>query len=644
MSPEDNKQESDKEKLKETEPVLEKQESFEDISKSLEREIESNSENFSKQDEKVSSIEQTVNLSNPNSISEVKAKLNLEENLNHLNNQAEELTKRTKQSIEWLKLDDPKFDENSFYRVVDEKGFKDYQDNQIVRSSPTGTDSHVVKNFDIGHRPTSFPSFAKGEPNLSYAKEGEQNYIFESNIPMYRSGEKNPVTEMDIKGRHWAYRPIDQETGEVIKEMTPEMIKDVYKVDKEGNLYIQKKESASLDPKKENYNVELDPLFKEQFEKESYFRLKTYDKKFFDQNYSGISERGYLLDLDGKETASLPSQNIAGKTGDLKYSEFVEIEKQKFFHNHPELLKKHTQTLKKQEEMEKSKIYENPGDDPALRDLSDNVDKMMKYKNSPRASVVYSYLEDFAKKNPEKLQAYLRYGHEQYKNPNAYQPIWYEQLQHVSKMIELESAKKDKEGNENMGEDTRDNLTPEEKFKEYVEDLQLKPEDFQKTILDVGAGDASFAKWAKDHEVSSDIYSLEPSDEIPEGDKNLKGNAEQIPLSDESIDLVVSVAALPNIYLGEKDPEKKVSQSFSEMLRVLKSKGEIRLTRVLMGTKYESQRKLTTAVEKSLKELQEKYNIKVKKIRTPENDTYEYDKKNNKKRILAESFLIILQK
>ena len=100
--------------------------------------------------------------------------------------------------------------------------------------------------------------------------------------------------------------------------MTPEMIKDVYKVDKEGNLYIQKKESASLDPKKENYNVELDPLFKEQFEKESYFRLKTYDKKFFDQNYSGISERGYLLDLDGKETASLPSQNIAGKTGDLK--------------------------------------------------------------------------------------------------------------------------------------------------------------------------------------------------------------------------------------------------------------------------------------------------------------------------------------
>ena len=144
--------------------------------------------------------------------------------------------------------------------------------------------------------------------------------------------------------------------------------------------------------------------------------------------------------------------------------------------------------------------------------------------------------------------------------------------------------------------------------------------------------------------MSSDIYSLEPSDEIPEGDKNLKGNAEQIPLSDESIDLVVSVAALPNIYLGEKDPEKKVSQSFSEMLRVLKCKGEIRLTRVLMGTKYESQRKLTTAVEKSLKELQEKYNIKVKKIRTPENDTYEYDKKNNKKRILAESFLIILQK
>lgn len=139
----------------------------------------------------------------------------------------------------WLLLKDYSFDENSFYRIVNEEGYRDYMTNNILRSSPDGTPSHMVGRFDIGHRPTSFPSFDKGKPNISYAKEGEDNYIFESEIAMYKKGDKNPIHGGTIKGRHWAYRPIDQETGNVIKEMNSDMIKNIFKLDKNGNLYMK---------------------------------------------------------------------------------------------------------------------------------------------------------------------------------------------------------------------------------------------------------------------------------------------------------------------------------------------------------------------------------------------------------------------
>lgn len=182
----------------------------------------------------------------------------------------------------------------------------------------------------------------------------------------------------------------------------------------------------------------------------------------------------------------------------------------------------------------------------------------------------------------------------------------------------------------------------EETFKQYFYDLELKPEDFNKTILDVGAGEAQFAKYAKDHNISSQIYSLEPVQEMSEKEKGLVGYAEEIPMPDKSFDLIVSTGAIPNIYLGEKDVEEKVKKSFSEMLRVLNDEGEIRLARVLMGNKYENQKILTNTVEEVLKKIQEN-NVEVTKIRTPINDTYEYEK-HIKKDLLAESFLIIIKK
>ncbi|MEK7172709.1 MAG: methyltransferase domain-containing protein, partial [Patescibacteria group bacterium] len=84
-----------------------------------------------------------------------------------------------------------------------------------------------------------------------------------------------------------------------------------------------------------------------------------------------------------------------------------------------------------------------------------------------------------------------------------------------------------------------------------MEDLKLSPEDFDKKILDVGSGSGQFAKWAKEHNVSSQIFSLEPKQESKEKIKSVKGVAEAIPFQNEVFDLVVSNASIPNVLFGK---------------------------------------------------------------------------------------------
>ncbi|MEK7191969.1 MAG: class I SAM-dependent methyltransferase [Patescibacteria group bacterium] len=191
-----------------------------------------------------------------------------------------------------------------------------------------------------------------------------------------------------------------------------------------------------------------------------------------------------------------------------------------------------------------------------------------------------------------------------------------------------------------------DEKSDEEVFREYMEDLKLSPEDFNKKILDVGAGSAQFAKWAKEHGVSSEIYSLEPRKEnLIEKEKGVVAKAETMPFADESFDLIVSNAAIPNIYLGESSEsiQKKIRSSLDEMMRVLKSGGEIRLARVLIGKEYEPQRDLSKSIENALAELEKSGTVQVEKIRTSSDDTYEYQGHIPKK-LLAEAYLIIIRK
>lgn len=189
--------------------------------------------------------------------------------------------------------------------------------------------------------------------------------------------------------------------------------------------------------------------------------------------------------------------------------------------------------------------------------------------------------------------------------------------------------------------------TDEEVFQAYMEDLRLTPEDFDKKILDVGAGAAQFATWAKEHRVSSEIYSLEPQKEyLAEKDKSVVARAETMPFADESFDLVVSNGAIPNIYIDQRNADvvkEKVTNSLHEMVRVIRPGGEIRLARVLMRKASESQRMLSQSVEEALENLEANGNIQIEKIRTPSDDTYEYENHRPKK-LLAEAYLIIIHK
>lgn len=187
----------------------------------------------------------------------------------------------------------------------------------------------------------------------------------------------------------------------------------------------------------------------------------------------------------------------------------------------------------------------------------------------------------------------------------------------------------------------------EEVFRSYVEDLELQPEDFKKKILDVGSGTGQFAKWAKEHGVSSEIVSVEPYKELLEKQKGIRGDAIALPFRDGSFELVISNGAMPHVFRGEVPSEsvaEKVRARLEEMLRVTAAGGEIRLGCVPKGDIYENQRLFARALDDALHELGAEHNLAIEHIRK-EPDTYEYDESGTTpQRILARRYLIKIKK
>ncbi|MDD4062372.1 MAG: class I SAM-dependent methyltransferase [Candidatus Pacebacteria bacterium] len=178
-------------------------------------------------------------------------------------------------------------------------------------------------------------------------------------------------------------------------------------------------------------------------------------------------------------------------------------------------------------------------------------------------------------------------------------------------------------------------------FDEYVESLNLSLEDFNKDILDVGSGFSEFAKYARENNISSSVFSLDPIRKMEETEKSVKGIVEKLPFRDESFDLIISHCAIPNIFIGED--LRKIEASFLEMMRVLKKNGEIRLGNVLKGDIYPNQRDFVLNLNQTLDKLKEEFNVEIEERLIPNRVNYEY-LKDGSKRGLSKSYFVKIKK
>lgn len=133
---------------------------------------------------------------------------------------------------------------------------------------------------------------------------------------------------------------------------------------------------------------------------------------------------------------------------------------------------------------------------------------------------------------------------------------------------------------------------------EYVRDLKLNIEELGgKMVLDIGAGTRGFAKYLEEERIEAEVYSLDPvflirrKKEAAAGnrgylskafkdtdtpnikDRTIIGLGEAIPFKDETFDYVLSEYALPQYAYSRE----QISNFFSEVIRVVKKEGEIRL-------------------------------------------------------------------
>jgi hypothetical protein len=115
------------------------------------------------------------------------------------------------------------------YRAVNEAAYKDLIDSGVVRgraaAAPMTSSGASGLSQLIGDRPTAFPSFERGKVLTSYLPKTGQGFIYETDIPMVRRGEINPITGERIRGRHFAARPINPITGDVLSEIPASAVK-----------------------------------------------------------------------------------------------------------------------------------------------------------------------------------------------------------------------------------------------------------------------------------------------------------------------------------------------------------------------------------------------------------------------------------
>lgn len=144
-----------------------------------------------------------------------------------------------------------------------------------------------------------------------------------------------------------------------------------------------------------------------------------------------------------------------------------------------------------------------------------------------------------------------------------------------------------------------ENITPEE-ITLQLENLGiLNFNSLAGNLLDIGAEDGSLEKFLSQNK-NLNITALDinpPNNKVFEV---IKGDARKLPFKDESFDIIIAHASVPNVYislysfehpeLSENEIQKAIRTSFNEITRVLKKGGEARLSPVLLAENYDSQK------------------------------------------------------
>ena len=103
---------------------------------------------------------------------------------------------------------------NKSFRAAGLDALEDFKNTRVLRSQRILPENATFLD-KMKARTTGFPSFQKGYADLHYLpKEG--GVIFETSLPTFKRGEINPITGKVIKGRHYAHRVINPETGETM--------------------------------------------------------------------------------------------------------------------------------------------------------------------------------------------------------------------------------------------------------------------------------------------------------------------------------------------------------------------------------------------------------------------------------------------
>lgn len=110
--------------------------------------------------------------------------------------------------------------DTSYRVIVGDAAFDDIVTSGLVRTN-AGSKPLIPGKVNLGHRPTAFPSFAKGEAAMSYANSNPNHYIITS---------KSPSIKPSTAGRHGfgsTHFPTD-ESGKHLVSMPASEVK-VYK-------------------------------------------------------------------------------------------------------------------------------------------------------------------------------------------------------------------------------------------------------------------------------------------------------------------------------------------------------------------------------------------------------------------------------